>query len=77
MFGSAHTNNLIEYWPKIKGFPFDSNEIRIDSTKYPACSKDDDIYDFFTYIKLIATHRVTFHSAATSFLVFSTVSDFN
>lgn len=77
MFGPAHTNNLIEYWPKIKGIPFVSHDVRVESTKYPACSKDSDIHDFCTYIKLVATHRVSFHAAVTSFLVYSAVSDAN
>lgn len=74
MFGLAHTNNLIEYWPQINGYPFRSKDIRIDSEKYPVCAKDSDIYDFFTFIKLVATHRVTFHNAVASFIVFSAVS---
>lgn len=75
MFGRMYANNLIDYWPKIKEFPFKSHGIRIDTTKYPVCSKSNDIYDFFTFIKLIATHRVTFHNAITSIMVFSSVSN--
>lgn len=74
MFNEIDASSLIHAWPKIKNYPFDSNEIRIDDKKHPICAKDSDVYAFFSYIKLISTHRVNFDRAVKPFVLYSNVS---
>lgn len=74
MFGAENANKLMEYWPKIRDFPYKSKDVRIDLVKHPVCSKDNDIHDFLTFIKLISTPRVTFENAIKSFIVYCDVS---
>lgn len=74
MFEETDSTVFLNSWPKVKNIPFAEHDIRIDSSKYPVASKDPDIYDFFTYLKLISTHRVTIENAIKSFMVFSDVS---
>lgn len=74
MFEETDSTVFLNSWPKVKNIPFAEHDIRIDSSKYPVASKDPNIYDFFTYLKLISTHRVTIENAIKSFMVFSDVS---
>lgn len=74
MYGAVFADKLFEMWPGMKRFPFTEKDIRIDLNKHTICSKDDNIHDFFTYIKLISTHRVNFDNAVKSFVIYSDVS---
>lgn len=67
------TRSAIDMWPSIKYYPFSSKGIHIDASKYPICAKDEDVQCFFSYLKLISTHRVNFERAIHSFIVFSDV----
>lgn len=74
MLKKIDSNVLLNLWSKIKNIPFNSHETRIDPTKYPIASKNGDVHDILTYLKLIATHRVNFDSAVKSFLAYTDVS---
>lgn len=73
MFEKIDSNGLLNLWPKIKNIPFNSHGVRIDLTKYPIASKNEDVHDILTYLKLIATHRVNFDNAVKSLLACSDV----
>lgn len=73
MFGSANSNRLIDLWPKIRHLPFRDHGIRIDQKKFPICSANESIYDILTFLKLFATHRVSFDKALTELVTFSEV----
>lgn len=76
MFSEIEPNALRDVWPNIKNYPFTSNEIYIDASKYPICAKDADVQCILSYLKLIPTHRVNFDRAVKSFIVFSDVCHF-
>lgn len=73
MFGIEFANKLNDIWPKIKTFPFNSKEVRINVAKHKICSKNDEVYDFFTFIQLISTHRVTFDNAIKALIKYNDV----
>lgn len=73
MFGDIDPDSLCSAWKHIQKIPFVNHEIRIDARKYGICSKDENIYDFFTFFKLITTHRTTFDNAVNSFFVHNDV----
>lgn len=74
MFDEVDGQSLINAWPKIKNLPFTSHEIRIDLVKYPLCSKDENVHDMLSYLKLLPTNRVTIDNAIKHFIVYSDVS---
>lgn len=74
MFGELNSNRLLDIWPSINSIPYTSKNVRIDLEKYPICSKHNDIHDFFTFIKCVATHRVSFDNAIKSLIVISEVN---
>lgn len=77
MFENIGTQKFIVKWPEVRGTPFIDYNIRIDDRKFPVTKKNDDIYDFLTYFKLIPTPRASFDAAVNSFMVYSDVSYFN
>lgn len=74
MFEHINAQKLIVTWPQIHERPYLDHHIRIDDKKHPVVKKNDDIHDLFTYFKLIPTHRSSFDTAVSSFVVYSKVN---
>lgn len=73
MFENAKDTALLDVWSQIKNDPFTKFNIVVDKSKYPIAKKDEDIFHFLMFMKLIPTPRNAFEKAVKSLLVFSEV----
>lgn len=76
MFDQIDAEKLISAWTDVKQKAYTDYNMRIDLNKYPISNKNEDIFDFFTYFKLIPTARASFDSAVKHFMVYSEVRIF-